>query len=576
MKILFSEEVINNVEEKKYYEFVNNLKNIFEIADKINETYKLNIAEIYLFKDYLEIENAIHQKKYDKNVINKIIILLRNNYEFTEKEDFENLKNNIKSFHRFLNENIEEKNLLNETIIRILTSQFKIIQNIRVRESIFEIVIRDNDLIMNSFDIIEMIFRDNVSSLENKIKNKTEEFKTLNNEIIQLIEKNDNPMLEEILLLYFEKIFLLYFENLKNEKLSLDLFDINAKNLEKYLDGGEENENIRKKIVLLYSISYVRLYIYQFITKITLNYKKKQIGENYEEKDYSKIIDAINSNSGSSFREMLRLYMYKIIFNQHGRNFETFQSLNLHYIYQINENLYSKFYNEHNKKQEFAFNYFFLPSNDKDIKNFEEQLTIFQIQYQNSFETGNIEQFQKNINLNGIDTFFILSVNFVLSNMYQNDYINQSESPYTNFCRFTSSILKMNEIQNERNNLFSLFINKDNYNKMKSNERINKNKEILEKILYCMRICLNCEDITHENLYRKLLSKNCINEIKNNYFPGNENQENDLIKLYEQLINHFNTKNSTDGAYACECGNYYCIPAPGILQKESCLQDFQK
>ena len=262
MKILFSEEVINNVEEKKYYEFVNNLKNIFEIADKINETYKLNIAEIYLFKDYLELENAIHQKKYDKNVINKIIILLRNNYEFTEKEDFENLKNNIKSFHRFLNENIEEKNLLNETIIRILTSQFKIIQNIRVRESIFEIVISDNDLIMNSFDIIEMIFRDNVSSLENKIKNKTEEFKTLNSEIIQLIEKNDNPMLEEILLLYFEKIFLLYFENLKNENLSLELFDINAKNLEKYLDGGEENENIRKKIVLLYSISYVRLYIY--------------------------------------------------------------------------------------------------------------------------------------------------------------------------------------------------------------------------------------------------------------------------------------------------------------------------
>ena len=570
LKILFSEEVINNVEEKKYYEFVNNLKNIFEIADKINETYKLNIAEIYLFKDYLELENAIHQKKYDKNVINKIIILLRNNYEFTEKEEFENLKNNIKSFHRFLNENIEEKNLLNETIIRILTSQFKIIQNIRVRESIFEIVISDNDLIMNSFDIIEMIFRDNVSSLENKIKNKTEEFKTLNNEIIQLTEKNDNPILEEILLLYFEKIFLLYFENLKNENLSLELFDINAKNLEKYLDGGEENENIRKKIVLLYSISYVRLYIYQFITKITLNYKKKQIGENYEEKDYSKIIDAINSNSGSSFREMLRLYMYKIIFNQHGRNFETFQSLNLHYIYQINENLYSKFYNEHNKKQEFAFNYFFLPSNDKDIKNFEEQLTIFQIQYQNSFETGNIEQFQKNINLNGIDTFFILSVNFVLSNMYQNDYINQSESPYTNFCRFTSSILKMNEIQNERNNLFSLFINKDNYYKMKSNKQINGNKEILEKILYCMRICLNCEDITHENLYRKLLSKNCINEIKNNYFPGNENQENDLIKLYEQLINHFNTKNSTDGAYACECGNYYFIPAPGILQKKSC------
>ena len=39
------------------------------------------------------------------------------------------LKNNIKSFHRFLNENVEEKNLLNETIIRILTSQFKIIQN---------------------------------------------------------------------------------------------------------------------------------------------------------------------------------------------------------------------------------------------------------------------------------------------------------------------------------------------------------------------------------------------------------------------------------------------------------------
>ena len=67
----------------------------------------------------------------------------------------------------------------------------------------------------------------------------------------------------------------------------------------------------------------------------------------------------------------------------------------------------------------------------------------------NNLQIFEFFQLQIILNLNGIDTFIILSVNFVLSNMYQKDYINQSESPYTNFCRFTSSILKMNEIQND-------------------------------------------------------------------------------------------------------------------------------
>lgn len=273
-------------------------------------------------------------------------------------------------------------------------------------------------------------------------------------------------------------------------------------------------------------------------------------------------------------------YIYKIIFNLHDRSIEKFKNLKINHIYQLDEKYYYEFYNKHNKKEEFSLDYFLLPEKKLDLKNFDEQVKLFKNQYQNSFETGNIGQFQKNIVSNGIDIFYIICCNFILSNLYKEDYIKQIESPYIYFCRFATNVLKLDFLNNNSMELLNLFINKDKFNNLKNFSKINGEKETLEKLLYSMRFCLHTSIAQNENeknikkekdlLYGSLLTKNIDKIININYFPGNEISENDFLKLYENLIEHFKTKNSADGAYICNCGTYYYIKAPGNFKDKEC------
>ena len=582
LKIVFNEEMTNNIKDENYHNYINDLKIIYDIAKKLDNNYKLNVNHIYLIEDFLEIENVMHNfdlcKEGAKQIINYLIQINE------KKENDDELSQKIKDLCEFLRNSVKEENIVNKLIIKILLNQFKKIEyneNNKVFKSILEIILSNNELIKNSIDFIFIIFKDFVSSKENLIIDKTNSLRNAKNEILDIIEENNNPIFEEVIIYFFEKTFFLYFLLYENEKVNLELLKLSLE----YLEGNSLKDNNQKfnKINLLYSLAYFRLYLNKIITEIYSNYNKRMKGEKYNTKSYLNIIEIVNGNANNNFRKMLQLYIYKLIYNLHGRNIEIFKGLNLNHIYDLNEKYYTDFYQKHNKKEEFTLEYFLIPEKKKDLEIFNEQISIFKKQYQNSFETGEILQFQTNIKQNGIDIFYIISCNFILSNIYKQDYIKQGDSPFIFYNGFANNIL--NILKEDTFCLLNLFISRDKIINMKNFQYINGNKDVLEKLLYSMRFCLQFSigqrleeenennNINEKSLYGALLSDKIIETINNNYFPGNEIPENDLLKTYEQLIEHFKKRNQNDGAYICECGHYYYIPAPGTFNlKDNCYK----
>ena len=100
--------------------------------------------------------------------------------------------------------------------------------------------------------------------------------------------------------------------------------------------------------------------------------------------------------------------------------------------------------------------------------------------------------------------------------------------------------------------------------------------KLFEIILYAFLFCvqsLDALDILKRNktekklLFASLLEKNCINNLKDCYIPGNDLPDEMHISSLESIEEHLNSYDNNFGCYVCSCGYYYSIEPCGFPEE---------
>ena len=290
---------------------------------------------------------------------------------------------------------------------------------------------------------------------------------------------------------------------------------------------------------------------------------------------------------------MIKIYIFKLFYFILG-NYRNLTQYNfkLHHI-----NFIDEFENRFIEKRDTELNYYMLPYDSPENRGFPyfsvNKWKLF-IDYFNSFDSYIFEEFKKPINTfanfinnNGIDFFFMISTNLIISNLAKKNYrkILPDYSNYSSFVTklFTESKMKLPEITKK---LFLLFSDEKSFDSIMKKKLLDEqnlmdiNANQLEILLYSLRFCLQTANSIDQEisqrpfnnyLYTKILSPYCEKTLKSSCIPGNNIIENHYIKNYFLIENHLNKLPSNEGAYVCGCGTYYSMdPDDFPITKRKC------
>ena len=594
-------EIEESISKKNIKYLTNELKNP-EHTKEVNECYYILLASICYSitsdtvnlvnkeKDnYIEISHYyIKLKEINKilqNMNNDLLIFLNEMYIVDElMKIIELFQNNIKKINEIKNELIENAQIIQKYSFKVDTSEklcdelndnidriynimmkeqksegfydklryilFKEIKKISIsyyRFHIFSKIIEENQMIKKSNDIFQIILynyvrKDKFKDNRNAILNSKEEILKLIEE--KLTEKDKiNFVLFETLLYFFEKNSLNYLKissNKKNKEKKneedepLEILEGCIEFLNYYISKPDKVASKLKEIGKLFCLGYIKAYISNFI-KILDNDKNKL--------DTKKILDIINGND--SICKMIRIYIYKILYNKY--NIDVF----------INTESINKY-----KLKDFKdFNTLVKPDELINIYKIDYEVNTLKFEdYNNSYtkiEKNKKDQFKKKISTKdcdvngyGIDNFYVISYNFILSDLKRNNYASDiNNNFYNNVCKilFSKSSLKAKAIE--------LFYNPKSYEEIKNNYNINSDN--ITEILYGYRYILN--ELSSENkngIYYPIYSD--INLLKDKFYPGNDSEYN---KEFSKIINHFKSK-PNEGCYICLCKDFYYHSIP--------------
>ena len=357
---------------------------------------------------------------------------------------------------------------------------------------------------------------------------------------------------------------------------SLDIFKQCANLLEfiynsKY-DNKKEEKIGNELLCQLYCIAYIKMYLFKLVHYIDNHLYNQLIG------DIEPIIRAIKGNSDNSkVRQMIKIYVFKIFFYILNNDFQAFKNYNYdNHGIPFFKDLEGRF-----EEEKIAMlSYYMIPYGDENIyQKFMEDFEKFDSYRQSKFER-NIKEFKEFIEKDGLDSFYIISTNLIVSNLALKNYIKDSEE-YIKYSSFAKSIFQPTlQIPEITRQLFLLYSSKDSFNnimeiKIKKEENLEDfNTNTFEILLYSLRFCLqttNCEN-PGEFLYSGLISKDFNKIISENCIPGNNILNNRFITGYALIEKHINTQPPNVGAYVCSCGAYYAIEPCGFpSQKSNCL-----
>ena len=427
------------------------------------------------------------------------------------------------------------------------------------------------------------------------ILNNLENLKEINDKFyLESINKINNDTLNEIILSIFENQFNSYFESipkLSKEELkeyfnkyyksqnqnkpnptlilldtSLDLF----KQCLNYLEGiynkeQEENkieDNNNEHICKLYCISYIKMYLYKCIYFIHYN--------NQEFLEYPLINKAIEGNANNNFRKMIKIYVFKIFFHLLNNNYQEFS--NYHYP-NHGIKFFDEFKDKFNENKEAMLNYYLLPTGE-EFKKYDEELRIFEHYRLNESFNKPTKGFKELIEKNGIDIFYTISSNSIVSKLALKNYVLNSQE-YSQYSSFIKSLFKEQlAIPEITKKLFLLFSNDEEYNnKMKPKlilkDSLNINQKLFEILLYSLRYCLQTTSQQNSDglLYSLFFSEQYSNKLKEISIPGNSLLDDIKVNNYYDIEKHLKTKADDIGAWVCSCGLYYDIPPCGFPWK---------
>ena len=478
-----------------------------------------------------------------------------------------------------------------QLILSIFTGEIKKIENDNYNKKLIDIILSNKNLVCKSYKFMQILLKDLINNSPDSILDNLDNIKNNHNLYIDTINKANDDCLNEIILSIFENQFNTYFDSIPNMRgvdleanfpkyleyknihgkanpafvlhnKSLDLFKNCANTLEAIYNNRIEKKDEKinnENLCILYCISYIKIYINKAI------YFNHTINQEFHE--FEKIHDAIEGNAKNNFRKMIKIYAFKICFfllNSHYQEFSNYHYPN----HQIK--FFEEFKDKFNEKKEAMLSYYLLP-NGEELKKYQQESELFESYRFNNFDNP-VKQFKEYIEKNGIDIFYTISTNIIVSNLALKNYVANSDE-YSKYSSFIKSLfdnqLKLPEITKK---LFLLYSNDDEFNKTMKIKLINDeglteiNSTTFEILLYGLRICLqttNCEN-PNEFLYSQIITNDCEKKLLESCLPGNNVLDDNFVSNYKAIEKHLNTLPSNIGAYVCSCGLYYDIGPCGF------------
>ena len=436
------------------------------------------------------------------------------------------------------------------------------VYEIAYRATVLEQLMKEKEIIKKSNDIFQILLnkyldKNNIFDAQRKLLNSKDDI------IIKLINKNLlNPKAEyylalsETILYFFEKNSLIYLNFVLNKKKNkqtllddpLTIFLDCSDFLNEFKIDVDKFYNKNANITKLFCLGYIRSYCYKFI--------KMHDKPKFDPKDIIKEIndcDKIN---------MIKLYLYKIIFNLNNKQIDIFLKDEIKEKYKLDkynnfsefikfegEQLNNEINNEIYDNGDYKTIYKKLADSQKD--NFENEITKEELVGDEKLK---------------FDSFFMAANNLILSQLKKNDFENNKIyiNFYNNICE---PLFKKDDDESDANRLLLLIkfiFDCDRYKEIK--QEYNINQKDIDVLFYGYRYCLNEISEKHkkneEYIYTYIYDQNNLDHIDEKFYPGSNTKEEPYYELYNKIENHFE-KIPNQGCYVCLCdkGYYHSVPS---------------
>ena len=578
LKILLSNKsFFNNIDDNnsKLIEIIDCYKEVLQDISQIKNNININSREFYSLKEIVEILNSYYINKVNnKKNCNNILKF------FSKQAEYINNKKLNAKFDKFfgrLFKNIGKDKKFPKIINIILENEFKKIEIDDYQENLVKKMVSNESFKYESSNLIKLIFdkiiKYDFKNIENNFLNIKKNIK--NNNIYEIINNNcNNSILEEVILSYFEAKISLYFNlipKIEEKELKMNFpkyYNIKIKDksdcgilldqplilFQKEVNNLNTCFDKQKNLCLckLYSIAFIKIYL----NKVAFFIKKS----NQELSNLDSIF-IFNIIDNENLKKAVICYLLKQSFNL-SNNFWEFNE-----IKDLRKINYPKTIKLDGNKNEIIYS--FLPFEKRDdFQKYLEQSKIFE-----KYEKEDYHE----INADNMNLFIIFLINKIILNLKSKKCENSEDYKIENNIlekceNIANNIFNNNKLFNENlNKLLLLYYNIDNYQNLIEEKLAKKNIKAFIPLLfgfpYCLKYYNNENSKAINNFYSSLMSKNSLSALKENYIPGNNNQQNYHLLSETQIKRHFKYYPSDKGCYVCSCGYYYSIDPCGFPRK---------
>ena len=528
------------------------LEEINKIVKNTDDELHTYLNELYIIDELIKIMDYNPNTK--KNIIEEIrnkltenaIILQKNQPNKNTKliinfKDMNNLLPNIK------NEFTKDKYY--DTVKYIYKKEIEKINDKVYCSAILEEIIKEKEIIKIANDIFQILLK-SYTDME-KFKYLKDDLLYSKDNIIKLLnlklsdESRDYYLaLSEAMIYFFERNSLIYLKDFSEEKKNVK--EKKEKKEEDHLKLFKEcNEFLQQNInegltyiTELFCIGYIKSFCYTFIK---MHDKKKFNPEN--------VINIINE---SDKKNMVKLYIYKIIYNKNNRQINVFSNNEIINKYKLDTyNDFNEFINKEEIEKLEQFNY----DNNKS-KTFKKLKEYGEKQFEEKISKDDISSKRKDF-----DDFFMAAYKLILLKLNNEDFEN--DISYTNFyLNVCEPLYQKDDDENKLITLMKFLFEKNSYQDIKKEYKIKS--EDIDSLLYGYRYCLNeVKDKEGNYIYSYLYNRSNLSDFDQKFYPGNDNNKDEpYYELYNKIINHFKEK-PDQGCYVCLCdkGYYHSVPS---------------